>query len=366
MPMKGRKLLVLSSICLILILFTISLLSACAKPAPAPTPSPTPAPAPTGKTYNWRMAQAVSDPDNVRPRTANRFIDNVTKASNGRIKITGYWGDQLGDWTVMNELVSKGSLEISMEGRFPGLDQKLNAEFMTSLFTDWDSAAKAFKEPGGWLNKVMAPLDAGVNMKLLAVLNPGFVGVGMKQGKVPSIASVDAWLKDAGNIKIRCEPSKIMEKYSEAMGFKVQVIPYSELYTALQTGVVEGWVGGVLSDSYIWADILKHFINVRCRIDNENFMINLPLWNSLDKADQDILSNAAIEAQNWEWTAAQGEEKSWEDKAKAKGMEIINPPKAIMDEIVKRDRENGWVYAETLIGKGVVDQIRAAAAAAAK
>jgi len=356
--MKERRLLILTSICLILVLFTISLLSACAKPTPAPAP----APAPAGKTYNWRMAQAIADPENIRPRAADMFIKLVGEKSKGRIKITGYWGDQLGDWTVMNELVSKGSLEIVMEGRFPGLDKRLNAEFVNSLFFDWASAAKAFKEPGGWMNKVMEPIDTAVNMKLLAVLNPGFVGVGMKQGKVPSIASKDAWFKDAGNIKIRCEPSKLMEKYSEAMGFKVQVIPYSELYTALQTGVVEGWIGGALPDSYIWADILKHFINTRDRIDNENFMINLPLWKTLDKADQDILSAAAIEVQNWQWDQAEKEEKDWETKAKAKGMEIINLPKEIMDEIIKRDRDIEWTYAEKeLVGKETMDAIRKAA-----
>jgi TRAP-type C4-dicarboxylate transport system substrate-binding protein len=90
-------------------------------------------------------------------------------------------------------------------------------------------------------------------------------------------------------------------------------------------------------------------------------MINLPLWKTLDKADQDILSAAAIEVQNWEWTQAQAEEKSWEDKSKAKGIEIVNLPKEIMDEIIKRDREIEWTYAEELVGKDLVDSIRKAA-----
>jgi len=362
---------ILATLVAIVAIFSLVLTACAQQPAPATTTAPaqtTAAPAtttaaPAGKTYNWRMAQAISDPDNIRPRTADRFIASVKEKSGGRINITGYWGDQLGDWTVMNELVSNGSLEIVMEGRFAGLDERLNAEFLNSLFYDWESAAAAFKEPGGWMNEVMAPIDASVNMKLLAVLNPGFVGVGMKQGKVPSTASTTAWFADAGKYKIRCEPSKLMEKYSEALGFKVQVIPYSELYTALQTGVVDGWIGGALPDTYIWADILKHFINTRDRIDNENFMINLPLWNSLDKADQDIISSAAIEAQDWEWGIAQSEEAEWETKSEAAGIEIINLPKEIMDEIIARDRDIEWTYAEELCGKELIDSIRQAAGA---
>jgi len=290
--------------------------------------------------------------------------DLIQERSDGRIKITVYDGDVLGDWTVLNELITEGSIEMMLEGSYPTLDERLNAEYLNYLFSDDEGAKEAFAEPGGWFNKVLEPILAGVNHKRLGVLNPGWVGVGMKPGKVPNPTDVDKWFEEAGKIKIRCEPAKLMEKVTEAIGFKVQVLPYSELYTALQTGVVEGWIGGGIDSTLIWDDILGHFIVTNDRIDTENFHMPLNLWNSLSKADQDMIQAAVIEAQDWGWQKNTEDFTGYAAEAAELGIEIVEPSPAIMEEIVRRDHEIEWTYAEELCGKDLMDTVRAAYAAA--
>lgn len=138
------------------------------------------------------------------------------------------------------------------------------------------------------------------------------------------------------------------------------MMPYAELYTALQTGVVDGWIGGTLVDSMLWLDILDYFVQTRDRIDLENLFMNLELWNSLPKEDQDIIQSSAIEAQNWAWDWIEEEEKTWVAQAEAAGMEVAELAPEVMAEIVRRDHEIEWPFAEEeLIGKEMMDAIRA-------
>jgi TRAP-type C4-dicarboxylate transport system substrate-binding protein len=306
------------------------------------------------------MYQGYPGEENIRQYAAEYFVDLMESKSAGRIKTTIYIGLTLGDWTVANEMVQEGSLELCLDNHYPALDERLNAQFLNYLFFDWAGCREAFMEPGGWMNEVQEPVFTKVGFKQLGTVNPGWVGIGFKKGVHPDATNVDAWFADAAKIKIRCEPAKLMEKVAESLGFKVEVMPYSELYTALQTGVVEGWIGGTLVDSMLWLDILDYFVQARDRIDLENLFMNLELWNSLSDEDKEIVRSSAVEAQNWAWDWIEEEEKTWVGQAEAAGMEVAELAPEVMAEIVRRDHETEWPFAEQeLVGKEMMDAIRA-------
>lgn len=326
--------------------------------APKAGPSESTSPAAEGPSYQWRISTQASDAKRITPQFGYRFIENVRKASNGRITIGLYLGGIIGDWTTSSEMVKEGSLEMSLNCQYPGVDDRLNVQFLNNLCSSTEDARTVIMEPNGWLNEIQRPIWQDIGWHQLAAINPGWVGLNMKTSDAPP-TTVDGWFEYAGKTKIRCEPSKVMEKAGEALGFKVTVMNFSEVYTALQTGVIDGWLGSPLESGINYSDVINSHINSRNRIDIQSLFMNLDLWESLSKEDQDLLTNAAIEAQNWSWDDYDQREQPILEEAAAAGIAVYDLKPEIMAEIRKRDQENGWVFAEGLVGTEIMDQVRA-------
>ena len=365
---------------LLLILF-VSLV-ACAAPAPAPATTVTapattvtapattvtapattvtapattvtaPAPAPPKPTYNWRMSEIDGHADMPSYRGAEMFAELLTDRSDGRFNIDMYHGDMLGDWTVQAELVQLGNLEILFGGVYAGLDPRLNAAALNYMFANDQEAMQGMKLPNGWLAKSLEPIQDNVNHKVLAYYHNGWMGVGLAKGVEPP-----STIEEAGKLKVRAEPLKVMELVVEALGFKPVVLPYSELYSALQLGDVDGWIGGAIQWSTIWADVLGTFFDTHNRINTLQVSMSLDLWNSLSQEDQEILQSTALEVQDWLWEAVQSEVDANYQAARDAGLVIVQPDPAYLAEVVERDRTIEWDYAErNLIGKVMMDEI---------
>ena len=339
------------------------LIGACAAPAPAPAPAPSPAPAPEKQTYQWKISQIYTDERNPNYYTVEAFADMVRQMSGGRIQMTHYAGELLGDWTVQNEEISRGSIELGNCGTYPGLDERVNLQFLNYLYFDDATARSAWMVPNGWIYKAMEDVHAGINIKVLWVCWDGWMGIGMTKGNYLDTTSVDGWFKDAATYKLRNEPAKVMELCAKAMGFNPTTIPYAELYTALQLGTVDGWIGGGLFHQVRWADTIKIFYQMFNKINAGWIGINLDVWNSLSAEDQKILQDAALAVQEPGWKLALENETLFRDEAIANGIEIFDISPDLLSEIIKRVREVEWQYAEAeLIGKEMMDRVRANAA----
>ena len=344
-----------------LILIFSTLLYACAAPAPAPAPTPAPAPAPEKPAYQWRLGVIGEDPMSIRMRGAEMFAKLLKERSGGRIIVGLYPGNLLGDWTVQNELVAEGSLELTMGCMNPALDKKLNVNALNYMYFDAKGCRDAFMLPDGWLAKLLEPVATSSNFKVLYWMHEGWVGVHMTEGNLPRVDTVENWFADTAKMKIRCEPVKTMEKHTEAMGFKAVVLSFSEVYTALQTGAIDGWVGSGIGRAVQYSDVIRYRIEERGKVDAMPLMMNLDLFNSMSAEDQKILQDTSYEVQKWGFdTIEEDEVTMWLKKAQEVNVEIIQLAPAVLAEIIKRDRDIEWVYAEKeLIGKEFMDAVRA-------
>lgn len=57
------------------------------------------------------------------------------------------------------------------------------------------------------------------------------------------------------------------------MGFSETTISYADLYTALQTGVVDGWTGGMPQLNYTdFKDVINHYVHYNMFAENIGFL----------------------------------------------------------------------------------------------
>lgn len=90
--------------------------------------------------------------------------------------------------------------------------------------------------------------------------------------------------------------SATYEPFVKALGAIPITLPGSDVYTALERGVVDGYAWSVLGNvSMGWAEVCKFIIEPRIYSMNIEALINLDTWNRLSKPIQKLMSDLMIE-----------------------------------------------------------------------
>ncbi|OQB97624.1 MAG: 2,3-diketo-L-gulonate-binding periplasmic protein YiaO precursor [Spirochaetes bacterium ADurb.Bin110] len=247
------------------------------------------------------------------------FARLVKERSNGRIIIEVYPGSQLGEEKAVIEQVQFGAIDITRVSISPvsAFVPKLDAFQMPYLYRDSDHMWKVLK--------------GDIGMELLASLEPfGFIGLGWFEAGARSFYNSKKPVytpADLKGMKIRVQESELMLGLVRSFGAIPTPMPYGEVYSGLQTGVVDGAENN--PPSYYSA---SHYEVAKYYTLDEHTMVPEIIIGSkislgrLSKADQDLIKKAAMDAidyQRAEWDAYV---KVSMDKVKAAGCTIIPIP----------------------------------------
>lgn len=112
-------------------------------------------------------------------------------------------------------------------------------------------------------------------------------------------------LSDLKGMKIRCSPTLI--PFLKRLGAKPVVIPPPEVYTALERGVVQGfmWPGGLIRD-WGWHEVIRYIVSPGVYHATNVILMNLSVWEKLPKGVQAHLMDAT------DWTAQYAKKRSEE------------------------------------------------------
>lgn len=113
-------------------------------------------------------------------------------------------------------------------------------------------------------------------------------------------------------------------------------LPWGEVYSALQTGMVNAVLTSSASgkDGSFW-EVLKHFTKISYAYPLQAVTINLDYWNSLSKAQQDALTKAASEVEALQWEASKKEDEVALKMLADNGMVISEPSAELKAELDK-------------------------------
>lgn len=243
------------------------------------------------------------------------FARLVKERSNGRIVIEVYPGSQLGQEKAVIEQVQFGAIDITRVSVSPvaAFVPKLNAFQMPYLYRD---------EAHMW-----NVLNGDIGKDLLASLEPfGFIGLGWFEGGSRNFYNSKRPVKtpaDLKGLKIRVQESELMMGLVSAFGAVPTPMAYGEVYSALQTGVVDGaennWASYFSTSHY---EVAKYFtLDEHTRVPEIIIGSKISLGR-LSKADQDLIRQAAADAVNFQRSEWAKYEQVSIDKVKAGGAQI--------------------------------------------
>lgn len=222
------------------------------------------------------------------------FKEHVESASNGRVEVLIYPSGQF--CASVPECISnlqQGVLEMFPStaggtGNFFGPAQVLDLPY---LFTSDEQAVCVLDGP--ILAKMReAVLSRSLELRLLGVSNTG----GWR-----NFATTSTPIRHPNDLvgqKIRTTPAEIQQELVRALGANPTPISWTELYTALATGVVEGSKNGI--QDIIGAKLQEHLKYIV--LDGHSYMATLwwfsePVWQTLPPDIQQIVQHGFAKQQ---------------------------------------------------------------------
>lgn len=253
---------------------------------------------------------------------ANELAKIVKEKSNGRIEIQVYPSGQLGDEKTEIQGVQMGAIDLTRANTISLGDygvKKMNLFGLPFVFKDRDHIWKV--------------LDSDIGKDMLdSVQQSGakMVGIGWMEEGARSFFFRDKAVKniaDLKGLKIRVPQTQIMMDTVAAFGASPTPISYSELYSSLQTGVVDGAENpptGYVANNF--NEVAKYYSLNNHVYSPSVIVVSESTWGKLSPDDQKLLKDAMKQVEKYNRENSAKADKEALDQAAKKGAVITDIP----------------------------------------
>jgi TRAP-type C4-dicarboxylate transport system substrate-binding protein len=231
-----------------------------------------------------------------------------------------YWGNTLFKQGTELVALQRGNLEMCNLSPFDISKQVPAWSLMTSayLFRDVDHLNKTFKSDVGREFIKMARDQLGIQ-----IITPVYFGsrnVNLrpeKQIKTPA---------DMAGIKLRMPPGEFWQFLGESIGANPVPVAYAEVYTALQTGAIDGQDNPLVASKLMkFYEVTSEFVLTAHVIGYDLMTITTKIWDAMPPAQQSAFQTAAEKAMADYNTKFVAQEKETLDFFKSQGKKVYTP-----------------------------------------
>ena len=283
-------------------------------------------------------------------QAAEKFKELAEKYTAGKVKVEVYPNSQLYKDKEELEALQLGAVQMlaPSNSKFGPIGVKEFEVFdLPYILPDLKTLRKVTDGPLG--AKLLKLLDAK-GMTGLAYWDNGFKQMSANKKLVaPS---------DYKGLKFRIQSSKVLEAQFRALGAIPQVMAFSEVYQALQTGVVDG-------QENTWSNIYTqkmHEVQKYITETNHGYIgyvvvVNKKFWDGLPADVRGQLEKAMHEATVYSNDiSAKENEEAWEDIKKSGKSEII-VPNAAQNAAMRKAMEPLYTEMASRVGKQLIDDV---------
>lgn len=280
----------------------------------------------------------------------------IEQKSDGEIKAKVFYQNELGGQQEVFDLHVAGDVDLMLNWPMTSYDKRIGVIYTPYMTLSWDEALKAYS-PGGWVNNMLGGIYSDIGLKFFGPWPEGFNGVASKGKYALNIA-------DANGLKVRTMTVFPAPQTMQALGYQTAAIDWGEVYTALQTGVVDGEAGNVIYWDYeYFRDSLDYYVQTKHFFMTGILSANQDTWENMSEEEQKIVSDAAIEIMNEQFKAAKEQDDYYIAKAQEAGMKYFEPNEEQIRAFAKAAREKVWPQMDKEVGPEIMDTIRKNASA---
>jgi len=293
----------------------------------------------------------VGAPVSPQQGAADIFVDLVNEKTNGSVKIKIYNSSQLGDERELVEGIQMGTVDggIISSGLFASSYNVMAAFEVPFLFNDSEHALKV--NTGEIGDNVLETLSSKGNLKALSIWDHGFRQITNSKHPIKEP-------KDLKDLKVRSPEVPSYSVALEALGATPIPMAFTELYVALDRGVVDGQHNPLMHvEGQRFFEVQKYMSVIDFAYTPNILAFSNKIWGELSEDQQKALNEAAKEtAQLWSKQSAKESEEllnGLKDK-----MEVLTEEDVDRDAFVKVVVEEGYPQYQKEFGDEFVEFLK--------
>ncbi|MDO5495225.1 MAG: TRAP transporter substrate-binding protein [bacterium] len=230
-----------------------------------------------GKDMRLALNQTETHPSYV---VLNQMGEDLSEATDGRWSVDVFPNSTLGDQGEYIQMVSSGVVDLAIVSA-PQLEN-INGDFvifsLPTVFTDIDAQMSVLTDMD-IVGDIYSSLEESNSVTVLGPLTQGERNMYTKD-RVETPA-------DLAGMKIRVQESPVFLAMIEALGGSPTPMAYGEVYTGLQSGVIDGAENNMISyESQKHYEVAPYYALTRHLVGADFLIVNTDTLNSMSAEDR--------------------------------------------------------------------------------
>ncbi len=271
----------------------------------------------SGQAAELVLRSSDTHPDGYPTVEAVKYMGKlVEERTKGRIGVEVFHSAQLGEEKDTIEQTQFGVIDLNRVslGPFNNIIEETQVVSLPYIFRSVDHMHKVMDGPIG--DEILAAFEAH-----------DLIGLAFYDGGSRSFYNSEKPIKsvdDLKGMKFRVMQSDMFVDMVGALGANATPMPYGEVYSAIQTGVIDGAENNWPSyDSSGHFEVAKYYTLDEHLIVPEVLVMSKKSWDKLSPEDQAIVRQAAKDSVPHMRELWAAQEKKSEDKIRAAGAEVV-------------------------------------------
>ncbi len=270
----------------------------------------------------------------------------VQAKSGGKMKITPYWDNQLGNDNTATQSVRTGTIDMVLPSTAPlvPIVPEMGVLDLPFLFSNEAEADAVLDGKAGEFLSSKLPAVGLVN---LAYWENGFRNATNNKRPITRI-------EDFSGLKMRVMQNPVYIDTFKELGTNAVPMAFSEVYSALETKTVDGQENPIaLIENMKFYEVQKYMSLTRHSYAALAMLMSKKTWDGLSAPEQEALKVCAAEGREEERKNSRARQGALLDGMKAKGLQVNEIPPADMQRIrdkvrVVWDRQAKTIGAESM------------------
>lgn len=261
-----------------------------------------------------RLAHAAPESD-LQQTLATYFKEQIEERSEGEITVTIFPQGQLGNDAAMVDGTRSGIIDIVMTGlnNLTGLVPDAGAFELPFIFP---TRADAYAVLDGEIGQGISAQFEPEGLKMLGYPENGYRNMTNNRGPIVEPA-------DVSGLQMRVNNSRALSDMFQLLGATPQQIPVAELYTALETGVVDAQDHPIgIVQSFKFDEVQDYLSMTQHAYSALALAMNMDKFDGLDEEQQAMVLEVAAEAVAMQRELAQEREDEMIADLESKGMQV--------------------------------------------
>ena len=256
----------------------------------------------------------VGEPGSLFAKSADEFAKRANEKLGGKAKVVAFGSSQLGGDKELMQKLKLGTVELAIPSTVMSSESDLFGIFEMPYLVKDRKHMQAIEKEVFWPK--IAPEAEKKGLKVLAVWENGVRHI--TNNKHPIVKPAD--LK---GIKLRVPEGKWRVKMFQAYGANPSPMKFSEVFTALQTGVMDGQENPFSQIVSAKFQEVQKFLSLTGHVYTPAYLTTgSKKWVTLPADVRKVLEDTAKDMQKYVYAVAEKDENELIDKIKAAGVKV--------------------------------------------